>query len=80
MRIADYKKYGIDFRWRYTFDDLSPAFRATPLATFFADMFCERNKFGDIDSIVHQFEANAATNPEDHESKDRLSVDHPDRQ
>jgi pimeloyl-ACP methyl ester carboxylesterase len=68
-RIADYKKYGIDFRWRYTFDDLSPAFRATPLATFFADMFCERNKFGDIDSIIHQFEAHAAPNPEDHEAK-----------
>ena len=69
QRIADYKKYGIDFRWRYTFDDLSPAFRATPLATFFADMFCERNKFGDINSIIHQFEAHAATNPEDHEAK-----------
>ena len=68
-RIADYKKYGIDFRWRYTFDDLSPAFRATPLATFFADMFAERNKFGDIDSIIHQFEAHAAPNPEDHEAR-----------
>ncbi len=71
-RIADYKKYGIDFRWRYTFDDLSPAFRATPLATFFAEMFCERNKFGDIESIIHQFEAHAAPNPEDHEAQDRL--------
>jgi len=34
-------------------------------------MFCERNKFGDIDSIIHQFEAHPATNPEDHE-EDRL--------
>jgi pimeloyl-ACP methyl ester carboxylesterase len=68
-RIADYKKYGIDFRWRYTFDDLSPTFRATPLATFFADMFVERNRSGDIDSIIHQFEAHAAPNPEDHEAK-----------
>ena len=32
-------------------------------------MFCERNKFGDIDSIIHQFEAHAAPNPEDHEAK-----------
>jgi pimeloyl-ACP methyl ester carboxylesterase len=68
-RIADYKKNGIDFRWRYTFDDLSPAFRATPLASFFADMFVERNRFGDIASIIHQFEAHAAPNPEDHEAK-----------
>jgi len=68
-RIADYKKYGIDFRRRFTFDDLSPAFRATQLATFFADMFVERNRFGDIDSIIHQFEAHAQINAEDHESR-----------
>ena len=68
-RIADYRKYGIDFRWRYTFDDLSPAFRATRLATFFADMFCERNATSDLPSIIHQFEAHAQPNPEDHESK-----------
>ena len=48
-RIEDYKEYGIDYRWHYTFDDLSPAFRATPLAHFFADMFAERNRVGDID-------------------------------
>ena len=34
---------GIDYRWDYTFEDLSPAFRATPMAHFFADLFTERN-------------------------------------
>ena len=32
-------------------------------------MFVERNRFGDIASIIHQFEAHAAPNPEDHEAK-----------
>jgi pimeloyl-ACP methyl ester carboxylesterase len=68
-RIANYQKYGIGFRWRFTFEDFSPAFRADPLATFFAEMFTERDKFGDIDSIIHQFEAHAATNPEDQEAR-----------
>ena len=68
-RIANYKKYGIDFRWRFTFDDFSPAFRADPLATFFAEMFTARNKFGDIDSLIYQFEAHAARNPEDQEAR-----------
>ena len=28
-RIKEYGQYGLDYRWRYTFDDFSPAFRAT---------------------------------------------------
>ena len=44
-------------------------FAQTPLATYFADMFAERNRFGDIDTIIQQFEAHAATEPEDHEAK-----------
>jgi pimeloyl-ACP methyl ester carboxylesterase len=31
-RIASYRDQGIAYRWGYTFEDLSPAFRATPLA------------------------------------------------
>lgn len=34
-RIASYRDQGIAYRWGYTFEDLSPAFRA-PLAHFFA--------------------------------------------
>ena len=68
-RIASYRDQGIGYRWGYTFEDLSPAFRATPLAHFFADIFTERNAHADVQSIIHQFEAHAATNPEDHEAK-----------
>ena len=39
---------GIGYRWGYTFEDLSPAFRATPLAHFFADLFAERNPHADL--------------------------------
>ena len=37
-RIDAYTANGIDYRWAYTFEDLSPAFRATPLAHFFANL------------------------------------------
>ena len=56
-RIASYKEHGIGYRWGYTFEDLSPAFRATPMAHFFADMFTERNAHADVQSIIYQFEA-----------------------
>ncbi len=36
-RIASYTEQGAEFRWGYTFEDFSPAFRATPMAHFFAD-------------------------------------------
>lgn len=68
-RIKTYRERGIDYRWEYTLEDLSPAFRATPLAKFFADMFAERNRYGDIQSIIHQFEAHAQRDPEDHQSR-----------
>ncbi len=56
-RIAAYTKNGIDFRWAYTFEDLSPAFRATPLAHYFAELFTERNASADLETILHQFRA-----------------------
>ena len=43
-------------------------------------MFVERNRFGDINSIIHQFEAHAAPNPEDHEAKVACPAITPDRQ
>ena len=65
-RIAAYKARGIDYRWDYTFEDLSPAFRATPLAHFFAEMFSERNDKADLPSILYQFEALGKVEPEGH--------------
>ena len=56
-RIEDYAREGLEFRWRYTFQDLSPSFGATPLAHYFAKMFMERNASADLKSILHQFRA-----------------------
>jgi pimeloyl-ACP methyl ester carboxylesterase len=46
-RIDNYTANGIDYRWAYTFEDLSPAFRTTPMAHFFANLFTERNDHPD---------------------------------
>src|ERR1700732_3209442 len=51
-RIKQYTDRGIGYRWDYTFEDLSPAFRQTPLAMYFAEMFAERNAQADLDAIV----------------------------
>jgi pimeloyl-ACP methyl ester carboxylesterase len=65
-RIAAYRARGIDYRWDYTFEDLSPAFRATQLAHFFADLFTERNSSADLETIIRQFEALGQPEPEFH--------------
>jgi pimeloyl-ACP methyl ester carboxylesterase len=65
-RIDAYTKNGIDYRWDYTFEDLSPAFRATPLAHWFADLFTERNASADLATIIHQFHALARPEPAGH--------------
>ena len=51
-RIKAYTEHGIGYRWGYTFEDLSPAFRATPMARYFADLFTERNPHADLQSIL----------------------------
>src|SRR6516164_675718 len=63
------KEYGIGYRWGYTFEDFSPAFRATPMAHFFADLFADRNVFGDVDTIITQFQAYQQPEPEGHHAK-----------
>lgn len=63
-RIKNYTEEGIGFRWDHTFQDMSPAFRATPMAHFFARMFTERNDVADVSTIVHQFRALAQTDPD----------------
>ena len=68
-RIDAYTEKGIDYRWAYTFEDLSPAFRATPLAHFFANMFAERNAFADVETIIHQFRALQTPEPEGHHAR-----------
>jgi pimeloyl-ACP methyl ester carboxylesterase len=65
-RIDAYTANGIDYRWAYTFEDLSAAFRATPLAHFFANLFTERNSCADLETILHQFKALQQPDPDDH--------------
>ena len=79
-RIKQYTERGIGIRWDYTFEDFSPAFRQTPLATYFADMFAERNAHADLDSIVRQFHALATAGRRRSLRARRLPVDHPERQ
>lgn len=63
-RIKDYGEEGVDYRWRYTFQDMSPAFGATPLAHYFAQIFTERNDLADVQSIIYQFKALGAPRPD----------------
>ncbi len=73
-RIDNYTANGIDYRWAYTFEDLSASFRATPLAHFFANLFTERNRYADVETIIHQFKALAAPYPEGHHERLRCPV------
>ena len=68
-RIDAYTANGIDYRWAYTLEDLSPAFRATQLAHFFADLFTERNGTADLDSILYQFKALQKPDPDGHHER-----------
>jgi len=68
-RIEAYKERGIGYRRGYTFEDFSPAFRSTPMAHFFADLFADRNVFGDVDTIITQFQAYQQPEPEGHHAK-----------
>jgi 3-oxoadipate enol-lactonase len=68
-RIKAYSEHGIGYRWGYTFEDFSPAFRATPTARYFADLFTERNAQADLQSILHQFEALAKPDADDHHAR-----------
>lgn len=68
-RIKSYSERGVDYRWDYTFEDFSPAFRATPLAHYFAALFSERNDLADVETIITQFEALRQPEPEDHHAR-----------
>jgi 3-oxoadipate enol-lactonase len=70
-RINQYRNRGIAYRWDYTFEDLSPAFRQTAMAMYFADMFAERNVHADLETIVRQFLALKEPDAEDHYSRIR---------
>jgi len=73
-RIENYTANGIDYRWAYTFEDLSASFRTTPMAHFFANLFTERNRYADVETIIHQFKALAQPYPEEHHERIRCPV------
>jgi pimeloyl-ACP methyl ester carboxylesterase len=64
-RIAEYEAVGIANRRRHYFDVVSPAFAASPLGQYFAELFLERNDTADPSSIIEMFRALGAPDPEE---------------
>lgn len=69
VRAKQYEERGIAFRYEHTFEDWSPAFRTTPLAHWFAELFRERDERADIETIATLYRAFGQPDPE------RLSED-----
>jgi 3-oxoadipate enol-lactonase len=64
MRRHDaYQEQGVSFRWQHTFLDFSPAFNATPMSHYIAEIFRERNSLLDVETIKRQYRALAAGDP-----------------
>jgi pimeloyl-ACP methyl ester carboxylesterase len=63
-RMSSYREKGLDYRYEYTLDTLSPEFRESPLAHWFARLFSERNGSADLATILRMFEALEVDDPE----------------
>jgi pimeloyl-ACP methyl ester carboxylesterase len=63
-RRGEYSERGVAFRHDHTFQDYSAAFRASPLASYFAQIYVERNAWADADTIVEMFRALGEPDPE----------------
>ena len=55
--VDAYRGDGIEYRNAYALQDFSPAFRATPLAEWMAELWTERNDAADVPSILAMFDA-----------------------
>jgi len=55
--IQFYKDNGLSYRWDFTFKDFSAGFGATPMASYFARLFTERDAFADLPTILTQLAA-----------------------
>ena len=62
-RIAAFRSQGLDYRRGYVLEDFSPAFRESPLAQWWADLFAERNHHADVDTIVAMYQAMGRPDP-----------------
>jgi pimeloyl-ACP methyl ester carboxylesterase len=67
--IEAYSKQGIAYRREHILHGFSPAFRTTPTAKYFADLFTQRNDSVDVDSLILQFHAHRMPDPEDLHSR-----------
>lgn len=68
-RIAGFAERGLEYGWPYTLESFSPAFRSTPLAQYFAQLFTDRNSGADVPTIIRQFEALAMPDPDGHHAR-----------
>ena len=63
-RIDGYEEHGLDYRYQYTLEDFSASFRETSLARGFAELFCARDQFADLASILSMFRALKEPDPD----------------
>lgn len=63
-RIAAYTERGLAYRYDYTLECFSPAFRSTPVAKWLANLFMERNADADLETILLMFHAYAEPDPD----------------
>ncbi len=63
-RIAAYTERGLAYRYDYTLECFSPAFRSAPVAKWLANLFMERNADFDLATILLIFHAYAEPDPD----------------
>ena len=63
-RIAQYGEQGIGFRYQHALEDFSPFFRETDMARYFAEIFSERNRWADVQTIIEMFRALEEPDPD----------------
>jgi pimeloyl-ACP methyl ester carboxylesterase len=63
-RIEAYTERGLEYRRDYFLEIVGPAFRATPLGQYFADLTAERNGTADLESIIEMFRALYVPDPD----------------
>lgn len=63
-RVEQYRDRGADFRRQHTYEVLSPAFGATDLGHYFSNLFVERNRYYDVQTIIKMFRALGRPDPD----------------
>lgn len=62
--VEQYRSQGIAARRPKVFEGFAPDFAPTPLASYFADIFAERNDTADVETIVRMLELLGKGNPD----------------